>query len=1203
MNSEEAFKVADAVVLAKTGKHLTETQTAVFKGTWQNKTYEDIAKEHNFSPGYLKKDIGPKLWRLLSHEQGNKVTKKNLRAAIAWLKEYQVTSPPQPSPIVSPAKTPPQTNQDWGEVPDVTTFYGREEELTQLKQWIVVDQCRLIAILGMGGIGKTSISVQLAQQIQSEFAYIIWRSLYNAPPVTEIIADICQFLSPEQEIDLSPNLNQQINQLMASLRSAPVLLVLDNAESLLQPSKVGHYQPGYDDYGELFKRIGNSPHQSCLILTSREKPKEVALLEGQTPKVRSCPLRGLKESEGQNFLKDKGCSGSQGQEQELMAYYGGNPLALKLVATYIQEFYGGEIGELLTQIQQGAAQFADIRDLLEQQLSRLSTAEQEVMYWLAINREPTSLPTLQEDIVTTEAKRQLQNSLISLTRRSLVEKERQTNYFTQQPAVREYIIERFIQQIAAEIEGGDISLLMSHALIKAQAKDYIRESQQRIILQPIAESLAAKYQHPQEIAAKLQQLLQTIKNKYHNLPGYGGGNIINLCQELKLNLAAYDFSQLTIWQAYLQDAHLQNVNFAGADLAKSVFAKTLGSSLVVALGKGGILATGDAEGQILLWQVADGRQLLSCQGQTGRVRALAFNPQGDLLASGGEDCLLRLWQVTTGQCLKTWSGHQNQINCLGFSEDNSLLASGSDDQTVRIWDIKTGQPLHTLRGHSKRIHALCFSPNNQILASSSDDQTVRIWELNTGKCLQPFFGDSSWLSAVALAVQPYPLGEYHPGDRPEACFIAATSDDQTIQLWDINQGRCFRTLQGHEDNISAFAFNPDSQILASSSDNRQVKLWDIPTRSCQKTLKIGENVYSLTFSPDQPILAIGSEDKTVQLWDVKLGKRLRTLRGQRNQILSFTFNSEQQILATGSEDKTVQLWDLNTGHCYKILAGHLDWVCSLAFSPNQPTLATGSYDHTIKLWSITTPTPPLTLQGHTDKIKVVTFSPNGQILATGSDDYTIKLWDITTGKCLHTLSGHNRWISEIAFNHDGSILASSSYDRTIKLWNVATGKCFHTLSGHSDRIHRLSFNPTQPTLATGSHDQTIKLWDLNTGECLQTWPNRSQIIQAVTFNPQGQLLIIGSCDHQIQWWQADQEELTTLSKRNNPLWLVNFSSFGQMIISATQDRTIELWDRETSQCLKTLNTDKPYDGTNIQGVTGITQAQQATLKALGAHSS
>lgn len=1198
MNFEEAFKVTNGVILGKTGKHLSQAQTAIIKGAWDNKTYEDIAEEHNFSPRYLKTDVGPKLWKLLSDDPQKKVTKKNFRAAIAQLKDEQVSSPPQLTPSLSTEENLPKNNQDWGEAPEVPNFYGREEDLAQLKEWITTDKCHLIAILGMGGIGKTSISVRLAQKIQGEFSHVIWRSLHNAPPIGEIIGEICQFLAPEQEIELPQNLNQQINQLMAYLRSYPALLVLDNAESILQASKVGHYQPGYEDYGELLKRVGSSSHQSCLILTSREKPKEVALLEGQTPKVRSWPLRGLKEKEGQKILQDKGCSGSLSEKQQLMAYYAGNPLALKLVATNIQDFYGGEIGALLTQIKQGAAEFADISDLLEQQLSRLSLTEQEVMYWLAINREPTSLATLKEDIVTPEAKRQTQNSLISLTRRSLIEKERQTSHFSQQPAVREYILERFIQQIGEEIETGQISLLMSHALIKAQAQDYIRESQQRVILQPIGENLVNRYREPQEIAAQLRQLLQKIKSTYGHLPGYGGGNIINLCQELQLSLATYDFSHLTIWQAYLQDANLQNVNFAGADLAKSVFAKTLGSSLVVALGKGGILATGDAAGQIIFWRVDNGQQLLACQGQTGKVRTLAFNPQGNLLASGGQDGNLRLWDVATGKCRQVFPG-QRQINCLGFSDDNSLLASGSDDATIGVWQINTGICLHNLAGHSQRIHALCFSSNNQILASSSDDQTVRIWNLNNGECLQPFFGNSSWLSTVALAPQPYPLGEYHQGDCAEACFIAATSDGQTIQLWDINQGRCFRTLQGHEDSISALAFSHDSQTLASSSDDQKVKIWDIPTRACRKTLKVKEDVHSLTFSPDQPILAIGSEDQTVQLWDVNLGKPLRTLRGQRNKILSFALNQEQQILATGSEDKTVQLWNLNTGHGYKILAGHLDWVCALAFSPKQPILATASYDHTIKLWPIT-PTPSPHLQGHRDKVKVVIFSPDGKTLATGSDDCTIKLWDAATGECLHTLLGHNRWISAIAFNHDGKMLASSSYDRTIKVWNLTTGACLHTLSGHSDRIHTLSFNPTQPTLASGSHDQTIKLWDLNTGVCLQTYPSHSQIIQAVTFDPQGQLLITGSRNHNVQWWYAEQGEVTTLSRGTNPIWLVKFGPFGEVIISASQDRTIELWDRKTSQCLRTLRTDKPYDGTNIQGVTGITQAQQATLKALGA---
>jgi len=246
----------------------------------------------------------------------------------------------------------------------------------------------------MGGIGKTSLAATLVDQVQEHYDYVFWRSLHNAPPFKRILLECMQFVSDQQQTVLPEEVDSQISLLIEYFRTDRCLLVLDNVESILQGgSQVGHYREGY---GRLLQRIGESRHQSCLLVTSREKPKEVALLEGEAAATRSYHLVGLQPGEGREILKDKGLQGTAHTWEALITHYGGNPLALKLVAQVIREVFGSEITAFLTD---GEMLFRDIRDVLEQQVARLSALEEEIVYWLAIEREAIGLDDLQEDIV------------------------------------------------------------------------------------------------------------------------------------------------------------------------------------------------------------------------------------------------------------------------------------------------------------------------------------------------------------------------------------------------------------------------------------------------------------------------------------------------------------------------------------------------------------------------------------------------------------------------------------------------------------------------------------------------------------------------------------------------------------------------------------------------------------------------------------
>src|SRR5438876_11934698 len=166
----------------------------------------------------------------------------------------------------------------------------------------------------------------------------------------------------------------------------------------------------------LIQPLGEVQHQSCLLLTSREKPREIAHGEGKSTSVRSLHLVGMGQEEGRKLLHDKDLTGTDEQWALLVEAYGGNPLALKIVSEPIQEVFGGEIGAFL---QAGETDFGDIHDLLEQQFHRLSAQEQEILYWLAIEREALSLNELRTDMVRPTLRGALLEALASLRRRSM----------------------------------------------------------------------------------------------------------------------------------------------------------------------------------------------------------------------------------------------------------------------------------------------------------------------------------------------------------------------------------------------------------------------------------------------------------------------------------------------------------------------------------------------------------------------------------------------------------------------------------------------------------------------------------------------------------------------------------------------------------------------------------------------------------------
>lgn len=627
-------------------------------------------------------------------------------------------------------------------------------------------------------------------------------------------------------------------------------------------------------YELLLRRVGEMQHQSCIILTSREKPKEIDAMESRVDGVCSFQLSGLNLKEGCDLLKDQDIFGKDENWKELIEKYSGNPLALKQVAASIKNLFSGDISLFL---EENITAFGDISSLLDDQFNRLSTQEKEVMYWLAIERESISLADLLANLDSPISKRELLGIVFSLKKRSMIESNGPA-FFLLQPVVLEYVTNRLIEQIRDEITSENIELFVTHPLIRADAKDYIRQSQISLILKPLVERLVSS-SNTNYLETKLLRITSKLQQARLAVPGYAGGNIINLLVQLGSNLRGRDFSNLFICQAYLYSIDLQDTNFAYAEFSRSVFTETFG----------GVLST-------------------------------TFSPDGKLLVSGATDGKIHVWEVGDGRQLHTWKAHSEWVKSVAFTPDSNILVSGSDDQTIRIWDVKTEQCIRILTGHTDWVWCVAINPEGSLIASGSSDKSIRLWSIGTGQCIRILDLHTDFVWSVVFS--------------PDGTTLASGSGDNTIRLWNIQTGECTDILKGHTGGVKSLAFNSDGSILASGSEDQDIIFWDMHDKKSKLVLHEDSGwIRSIAFNPDGSLLGSASEGQMVRLWRVTTGECLKTLRGHSNSVNSVSFNSDGKTLATGGIDQTVRLWDVASGQSLRVFKGHTNWIWSVSLRP------------------------------------------------------------------------------------------------------------------------------------------------------------------------------------------------------------------------------------------------------------------------------
>lgn len=444
MTVTKILHLVDQLVFKHTGKHLNNLQKNVVQGIWQGQTYNEMAKEFGYDSENHIGNVSRELYKILSEQLGEDINKSNFRWTIERLK-YSLNS----SQLVGiginsnfhfcplePAKndfcnnnidTSKESYYDLTLAPKITHFSNRTTELQTLSDWLTNQNTRLISILGLSGIGKTTLVKQFVDLNLQQFDVVIWKSLKLFRSLDGIITEILTSLNTEPI-----QTDNKLTQLFNFLRQQRFLIVLDDVQELFTSGKfAGQYQSEYKNYKTLFTMMTEIEHQSSLILISQEQCQEMLCLDEELYSVKSLELEGINDTD---ILNNLGLKDNESWSK-LIDLYEGNPAYLKHIASLIKTIFGGKVSDFIRQ--DSFLITEDMKFQFDELFERLSPVEKQLILELSQSNKPVSREDLREALSLSSM--ELINGLQSLSKRYLLKTKIENKiWFDLSPVFQEY---------------------------------------------------------------------------------------------------------------------------------------------------------------------------------------------------------------------------------------------------------------------------------------------------------------------------------------------------------------------------------------------------------------------------------------------------------------------------------------------------------------------------------------------------------------------------------------------------------------------------------------------------------------------------------------------------------------------------------------------------------------------------------------------
>jgi WD40 repeat protein len=450
---------------------------------------------------------------------------------------------------------------------------------------------------------------------------------------------------------------------------------------------------------------------------------------------------------------------------------------------------------------------------------------------------------------------------------------------------------------------------------------------------------------------------------------------------------------------------------------------------------GRLIASGDLNGTVHLWDRQGGREIQRFQESPGSCYSLAFSPGGKYLAGTSAGVVL-VWDVATGKLLYRLPGRSNYLPRLDFSPDGKeFVVAWFYEAKLQFRDPRTGAMLRTWDAAEENCLSPRFSPDGKLMATTGTAGVIRLRDRDTGTLVCSLRGNDPEVWGMAFA--------------PDGKRLAATTGRSgTVFVWDTATGKRLSTLAGHDHAVTALAFSRDGRNLFSYGADGRLLTWDWAAGRERFLFRAstGMSGGASVLGPDAAVL-VTHGDGVAHCWDFRRGTDAKEL-GRR--LMSAwesppALSLNGHLLAAAQHETAIFVGNPATGEEVRVLKGHdkpasgFTWVSGLAFAPDGRTLASTSADNTVRLWDA--PTGKLIRiwkTGNGNNMRLA-FAPDGKTLAVGEfySGESIRLWDVASAKELTPPMRHGACL-KLAFSADGRLLATGGNDDILKVWETAT---------------------------------------------------------------------------------------------------------------------------------------------------------------------